>query len=194
MYYAGSEDGELRLHYRYVVFNTYQDPVRDEIDRQKDAFAEDLGSAGVLEEAFESYRADWARAFLAKQWPEDIRRRIDADREPLILVTENGGSGFAGFDPGRDRWAIIWFSQFEGSPYDIKPLFMTLARKTRDGEDVIQYLIDVAVRDSERHKAGKIARFFARGVGYVDWRPSIPFIGLSIDVKAILADLAGALD
>ena len=35
-------------------------------------------------------------------------------------------------------------------------------------------------------------RFFAQAGSYVDWNPTIPFIGVGIDVKAILADIAEA--
>jgi hypothetical protein len=173
------------------VFNSYHDDVRAEIERQKWAFAEDLGDAGVFEEPFESQRSQWADQFRDKEWPEEVREKIDGDGEPVILVlpADEMGAGFTSFDPTSREWAIIWFSDFEGVPYDVKPLFQTLARKTKAGDDVIVYLREVAERRRRREAAGKVAKIFGRTVSYVDWKPKVPFIGLSIDVKAILEDL-----
>jgi hypothetical protein len=115
---------------------------------------------------------------------------MDNDGEPVILVVEGRLSLL---DPRVQRWAIIWLSDFEDAPYDVKPLFQTLARKTRRDEDVIEYLREVAERRRRKAAAGRAARLFAHAGEYVDWKPSIPLIGIGIDVKAILADIAESL-
>lgn len=183
--------GGPRFRYLYVVWNSYHDAVRAEVDRQKKAFAEDLGAAGVWQEPFEAERAKLLDTFRAKRWPDEVIARIDDDGEPLILVTTDDSGGFTMFDPRGYKWAIIWLSDFKGA-LDIKPLFQTLARKTKAGEDVIEYLREVAIRSRHKKKAGQIAQLFAHASGYVEWKPTIPLIGVGIDVKAILADIAAA--
>ncbi|HET8895234.1 MAG TPA: hypothetical protein VFM96_14165 [Gaiellaceae bacterium] len=184
--------GGPRFHYYYFVWNSYHDDVRAEVDRQKAAFAEDLAGDGVFHEPFEAQREQWNDDFRAKRWPPEVLRRIDEDGEPLILVTSDDSGSFQMFDPAGYRWAIIWLSDFEGTPYDIKPMFQTLARKTKHGDDVIDYLRDVAVRRQRKQRAGSIAQMLSRAGSYIDVKPTIPFLGISIDVKAILADIAEA--
>jgi hypothetical protein len=184
--------GGPAFRFRYVVWNSYHDDVRAEVDRQKLAFAEDLGSAGVFEEPFESEREKANDRFRAKDWPDEVVARIEADGEPLILVSTGESGGFASFDPKSDPWAIIWLSDFDGAPYDVKPMFKALARKTRADDDVIEYLRAVALRRRRKEKTSRVASVFAHAGSYVEWKPTLPLIGVGIDVKAILADLASA--
>lgn len=184
--------GGPRFHYFYVVWNNYHDDVRAEVDQQKAAFAEDLGGDGVFHEQFEAERERWNEGFRAKRWPQEVLRRIDEDGEPLILVMTDDSGGFEMFDPEGYRWAIIWLSDFEDTPYDVKPMFETLARKTKHGDDVIEYLREVAVRRRRERHADSIAHLFSRAGAYIDVKPTIPFLGIGIDVKAILTDIAEA--
>jgi len=189
MYVGGEGEAEPRFSFVYVVFNSYHDDVRAEIDRQSRAFAEDLGSDGIYMEPFEASRQSFADGIRSWPWPEEVQQRMDTDGEPIILVVRGR---LTTLDPREDQWAIIWLSDFEGGPYDIKPLFQTLARKTKTGDDVIDYLRDVAERRHRRGAAARATRVFAHLATYVDWKPSIPFIGVGIDVKAILTDIAEA--
>jgi hypothetical protein len=186
---GGPEDRDPRFTFTYVVFNSYHDDVRAEVDRQSRAFGEDLGDDGIFMEPFEGGRQGFADRIKAWPWPNEVRDRIDTEGEPIILVVRGR---MTQLDPQSDQWAIIWLSDFEGAPYSIKPLFQTLARKTRADEDVIVYIREVAERRQRRGTATRAARVFAHVGGYIDWKPTIPFIGVGIDVKAILADIADA--
>ncbi len=189
MYVGGEAGGEPRFTFAHVVFNSYHDDVRAEVERQSKAFAEDLGAEGIFMEPFEASRQSFADTVRSWAWPEAVRERLEADGEPIILVVRGR---LTQLDPQKDQWAIIWLSDFEGTPYNVKPLFQTLARKTKADEDVIGYLSQVAKRRERRGTAARAARVFSHVGGYIDWKPSIPLIGVGIDVKAILADIAEA--
>jgi hypothetical protein len=181
--------GEPLFTFAYVVFNSYHDDVRAEVERQSRAFGEDLGNDGIFMEPFEGARQGFADTVRSWPWPDEVRQRIDAEGEPIILVVR---ARLTQVDPQVDQWAIIWLSDFEGAPYNIRPLFQTLARKTRNGQDVIDYLKQVAERRQRRKSAARAVRIFAHVGNYIDWKPTIPFIGVGIDVKAILADIAAS--
>ena len=125
------------------------------------------------------------------EWSSDILQRIEDDGEPILLVT--GGKQFLSFDPGRDEFAIIWLSDFDGRPEAIKPMLMRLASVVRNGNDVIAFLRDIAIREQERAQVVEAQRrqgLFARVASYVEIQPSI--FGVSIDLKAILRDFSEA--
>jgi hypothetical protein len=187
--FVGGRESDPSFTFVYVVFNSYHDEVRAEIDRQSMAFAEDLGAEGIFMQPFDAGRSGFAAEVTSYDWPDEIRERIESDGEPIILVVDGR---YTKLDPREDRWAIVWLSDFEGAPYDVKPLFQTLARKTRAGDDVIAYLGEVAERRERSERRSRVARFFAQAGSYVDWKPTIPLIGVGIDVKAILADIAEA--
>jgi hypothetical protein len=188
MYVGGEAGGEPRFTFAHVVFNSYHDDDRAEVERQSQAFAEDLGSEGIFMEPFEASRQVFADSVRSWTWPDEVHERLETDGEPIILVVRGR---LTRLDPENDQWAIIWLSDFEGTPYSIKPLFQALA-KTKKHEDVIGYLSQVAKRRERRGAAARAARVFGHVGGYIDWKPSIPLIGVGIDVKAILADIAEA--
>jgi hypothetical protein len=181
------EIGPYRFAYFLVASDNYDNEVRLELERQVSAFAEDMGGLGLLIQAFPSARRDIAEEVFAKTWPAEIQRQLEREAEPIILVIE---SDFDEFDPREHRWAIIWLSDFEGTSRNVQPMLKTLSSKTRRGEDVIAYLNDVADREERHERRGRIVRFAARAGSYVEWKPKIPVIGLGIDVKAVLRDVA----
>lgn len=138
--------GAYAYAYLLVVWNDYRDPVREELQRQADAFGRDLGARGVFVEPYPSHQNDITYEVLAKPWPDDIRREMDASQDPFILVVRDS---FAAFDPREHPYAIIWLSRFQQQPEDLLPMLKTLAQKTRNGDDVIAYLLEVA----RRHQA-----------------------------------------
>jgi hypothetical protein len=200
-------NGELyRYIFYFVEWNQFRDPVRDEIDRQGDAFGVALGEYGAFVRASPSYeeavasevRDRWEDEEAHEWWPEEVRntewsgeilQRIDNDGEPILLVT--GGMQFGDFAPWRDEFAIIWLSDFDGKPETIKPMLLRLANVVRNGKDVIEYLRDIAIREQERDQVGEALRrggLLARVASYVEIQPRI--FGVSIDLKAILRDFA----
>jgi hypothetical protein len=110
------------------------------------------------------------------------------EADPALLVIEND---FADFDPCKDRWAIIWLSEFTPGQeeIDVRPFLNMLASTARRGEDVIGALHESAQRSERKDRGGRVLRYAARAGSYVEWKPKIPLIGLGVDVKAILSDL-----
>jgi hypothetical protein len=176
-----------RFAYFLVASDTYENEVRLELERQATAFAEDMGGEGLFVQPFPSARRKVTDEVLAKPWPTEIQRRLENEAEPIILVVE---SDFADFDPRERRWAIIWLSDFEGSARNVQPMLKTLSAKTRRGEDVIAYLHEVADREENQERRSRVLRFAARAGSYIEWKPKLPIIGLGIDVKAVLRDVA----
>src|SRR4051794_27379311 len=123
--------------YRYtfllVAWNDYADAVRDEINRQAEAFGADLGSQGVFVRPFTQRMYETGEEVLDKAWPDDVRHRMANDADPVLLVLDQP---FATFDPREHGYAIIWLSDYQGDPQSIRPVLQLLARKTKSGEDV----------------------------------------------------------
>jgi hypothetical protein len=181
--------GAYRFAYFLVATDYYENEVRLELERQASAFAEDMGGQGLFVQSFPNARRDVAEEVLAKPWPAEIRGQLEEAAEPIILVIE---TSFADFDPRAQRWAVIWLSDFQGSSSNVQPMLKTLSAKTRRGEDIIAYLNEVADREERRERRSKVLRFAARAGSYVEWKPKVPVIGLGIDVKAVLRDVASA--
>jgi hypothetical protein len=186
---GGIDEREPRFTFVHVVFNSYHDEVRSEVERQSRAFAEDLGDEAVFMEPFEASRQNFADQVRSWSWPDAVNDRMETEGEPIILVVRGR---FTRIDPQENPWAIIWLSDFEGAPYNIKPLFQKLAREVRKGTDILDYLGEVAERRKRRGAIARAAAIFSAVGTYVEWTPTIPFVGVSIDVKAILSDIAEA--
>lgn len=178
--------------YRYtfllVVWNDYADGVRNEINRHADAFGGDLGPAGLFVEPFPDRKYETAAEVLAKEWPEEVKLRMHNDADPILLILDHP---FADFDPREHGYAIIWLSEYQVEPQQILPLLKTLARKTKDGDDVIGYLVEAAARSEQvalADEAGAAVALAARVASYIEVKPQI--FGVSIDLKALLRDIA----
>ncbi len=143
-----------RYVYLLVVWNDYYSAVREELKRQADAFAADLGLGGLFVAAFQRREHEVAEEVLAKPWERDLGERMRGEPEPILLIIERD---FAEFDPREHPYAIIWLTDFIKEPYDLRLLLGALAEKTREGEDVIAYLRGVAAR-SQVGALGKLTK------------------------------------
>ena len=180
--------GGGRYVFLLVEWNDYADRVRDELNRQADAFGLDLGPAGGFVEAYPQRKHEIAEQVIAKEWPPEICQRFEFDQEPIILIFERD---WETFDPREHPYAIIWISKFENDPSAVRPLLQQLALRTRRGDDLIIYLRDVAERERRAAKldgAERGASLLARIASYVEIKPSV--FGVAIDLKAILRDIA----
>jgi hypothetical protein len=177
-----------RYVFLLVEWNDYADRVRDELNRQADAFGLDLGPAGSFVEAYPQRMYEVAKQVVAKAWPAEIIERFESDQEPIILIFDRP---WETFDPRQDPYAIIWVSKFSNDPAAVLPLLKSLALRTRRGDDVIAYLHDVAERQRRavlRSGAEQGVSVLARIASYVELKPNV--FGVAIDLKAILRDIA----
>jgi hypothetical protein len=53
---------------------------------------------------------------------------------------------FENFDPNEDEWAIIWFSEFSNSPEDIPYTLRSMAKTSKENDDLIEYLKKESVK------------------------------------------------
>jgi hypothetical protein len=61
-----------------------------------------------------------------------------------------------------------------------------LVTTAKRGDDVIATLEQRAAKA----KAGRLVRVAARAGSYIEWKPRVPVLGISVDLKAFLADAA----
>lgn len=181
------DPGGGRYVFLLIAWNDYADPVRDELNRQADAFGMDLGPSGVLVQAYPQRMFEIAGEVLNKPWPQEIAERFYADQDPIILILDRD---WQSFDPREHPFGIIWVSGFDDDPGAVRPFLQRLAIHSRQG-DVITYLRDVverqqqaAVHDEAQRRIGLLARV----ASYIEIKPSV--FGVAIDVKAILRDIA----
>jgi hypothetical protein len=171
-----------------VEWNDYAHAVRDELNRQAMAFGMDLGPDGVFTQAYPARMYDIGREVREKPWPFDISERFLTDQDPIILIIDRD---WREFDPGEHPYGIIWLSGFANDPSSVRPFLQQLAMRTRRGDDLIDYLRQVAdgeQRAAAIEKAGKGVNALARIASYVEIKPRI--FGVAVDLKAILRDIS----
>jgi hypothetical protein len=176
-----------RYVFLLIGWNDYADPVRDELNRQADAFGMDLGPSGVLVQAYPKRMFEIAKEVLGKPWPLEIAERFQSDQDPIILILDRD---WQSFDPGEHPFGIIWVSRFSDDPVAVRPFLQRLAFLSRRG-DVIAYLRDVAAREQQAAALDEAQRrigLLARVASYIEIKPSV--FGVAIDLKAILRDIA----
>jgi len=178
--------GEYEYLFFIVGWTDYQTELRNGVQKQIDAFGADLGLAGMVLEPYDQSRIQTADEIRAKSWPDELRKRFDSEIDPFMLIIN---TGFAKFDPQKDHWGIIWFSNFQDYASDIAQLFHKLARMARNNEDIFDYLRSVSRKRRLRRivefaKLAKVGKYFEFG--------KVQVMGVSIDVKSILLDIASA--
>lgn len=88
------DPGGGRYVFLLIGWNDYADPVRDELNRQADAFGMDLGPSGVLVQAYPQRMYEIAKEVLAKPWPPEIAERLQSDQDPIILILDRDWQSF----------------------------------------------------------------------------------------------------
>jgi hypothetical protein len=83
------EPAGSRYIFLLVSWNDYADTVRDELNRQADAFGLDLGPEGWFVQAYPQRMYEITEQVIAKSWPKEISDRFDSDPDPIILIFES---------------------------------------------------------------------------------------------------------
>ncbi len=178
-----------RYVFLLIEWNDYAYRVREELNSQAQAFGMDLGpTGGVLVQAYPQRMYEVAQEVVDKPWPPEIAERFQSDQDPIILIIDRA---WETFDPREHPYGIIWVSKFSENPEAIRPLLQQLARRSRRGDDLINYLRDVAIREQQTatvDKAQKGISLLARIASYVEIKPSV--FGVAIDLGAILRDIS----
>lgn len=161
--------GDFEYLFFVITWNDYQTSVTEEIEKQVEAFGEDLNVKGKVVRAFKSATYKTAAEIINKKWPNEILKRFENEQDPIMLIID---TGFHEFNPELHSWSIIWFSDFFNQPEKIYKIFGQIARKTKKGESIFDFFKLIAIKDT----AKKWARCF-------EYKPTI--FGISIDVKAV---------
>jgi hypothetical protein len=87
---AGWTSSDSGRHYLFLLieWNDYAYAVRDELNRQAEAFGLDLGTGGTFVQAYSQRMYDVGREVVSKSWPADIHARFASDQDPIILVVD----------------------------------------------------------------------------------------------------------
>jgi len=176
--------GDFNYLFFIVGWTDYQTELKQEVRKQFDAFGADLGVTGKVVEAYDQRTQETFKEIKAKDWPTEFRHRLEREFNPLLLIIK---TDFVAFDPNKDQWAVIWFSEYKDYAKDLPQLFHKLALMSHENEDIFKYLDKIA----RKNKLKRFARF-GRLVGLTKYfeigKPQV--FGVSIDVKAILQDIA----
>lgn len=170
-----------------IEWNDYAYPVREELNRQVDAFGMDLGPSAVFFQPYAQRMYAIGEEVVRKPWPPDIVKRFESDQDPTILVLERDWDTF---DPREHPYGIIWASMFSDKPEEIRSFLQELALHVRRG-DLIMYLRDVATRQQRAatlDKTQKSVSLLARLASYIEIKPGV--FGVTIDLSTILRDIS----
>jgi len=163
--------------YEYVFiiagWNDYVTPITEELQRQFEAFGEDLGQKGLVIKPYKSAARNTIEEVTSKDWDEEIMKRFERETYPFMIVIDKD---FEVFDPLSHKWSIIWFSEFENQTNKIIDLFKKLANRSRRGKDIFSYL-ECVTKESRLKNLAK----------YFEIKPKV--FGISINAQAILEDI-----
>ena len=164
-------------NYRYlfiiVGWTDYVTPVTEELQKQFEPFGASLGSAGVVVQAYKSSAIGTFEEVKNKDWDPELLRRFESEQQPFMLVLEKD---FDRFDPTRDPFGIIWFSDYEKEPSTVTSTLHQLALKTKEGHDLFDYLHSL----QRKRTVSRVGKYF-------EVKPKI--LWLSVDAKAIVSDI-----
>ena len=167
--------GEQDYLFFLVTWNDYETAVKEALKNNRDAFGADLGLKATVVQAYTKKEYATFDEVKDKAWPKNVQERFEVEQDPFMLVINRD---FTVFEPNEHPWSIIWFSGFFDNPEKIPRFLAGLARKVEGGEDLFDYL------KSLERKEG-----LQKLVDHVEIKPGI--YGVSVDIKAVLADLFG---
>jgi len=175
--------GNFKYLFLIVGWNDYGTQLKEEMAKQLDAFGADLSTSALVLQAYKASEYQTFEEVAKKEWPADFGKRLAEEVDPCMLVIDRD---FEAFDPAKDRWAVIWFSDLSIYARDLPRLFHKLAQLSRGGENVFEYLKRLALK-AQAKKAAKLGRI----AKYFEVKPNV--FGISIDVGKILEDVSDAL-
>ena len=178
--FLSTEIGSMKYLFYITSWNDFQTKIADVLNGNWEKFGEALGQSGKIIKPYDSANHIVFEQILAKGWPEKISRRIREEQDPFMIVTK---IGFEEFDPNKDKWTIIWFSEFLDSPEDIPYTLKSMAAIARDRDDLIEYLN----RESAKKEMSDYAEL-------IELKPGL--FGCSIDLKKAvkkILNITGAL-
>ena len=130
-----------------MLFNDYENRVKDELDRQAEPFGADLDTSGMFVQPFPQRKYDIAEEVRLKPWPTEIAQRLDSSDLALLIINRD----FASFDPREHAHAVIVLDDYLTDVDSIKSLLNQIFGV---GIDLKAILRDIADRLSSRSHSG----------------------------------------
>jgi hypothetical protein len=167
-----------------LLVGLFDTTVKQSLIKQIEAFGEDMGpGGGLVVQKFSDQHDDIAHDIICKAWPKGFSERLEDEVDPLMLIIDKD---FNKFDPKQDHWAVIWFSDYKDNVSDFPNVLHHLAKLSREHSDIFAYVQSVARKKELKNCIDSIAQV---GKYFIFGNVPIPGTGVSIDVKAILADI-----
>jgi hypothetical protein len=165
-----------------LAWNQFSNKVSEEIRKHSKEFGHVMGYKGVLVLPYDDRMRNALQEVLNKNWTNDIKERLKNEQYPLFLIINRD---FDDFDPEKDKFAFVWFSDMKGNEENMWEVLDAIAQKVERREDIFQYLTAVA----EEAERGKFVDLLAGLSKYAEVKiPVIPGV-ISLNAGAIWAAL-----
>ncbi len=165
--------------YQYLIFFVFWSDFEGEFTRrlreQGISFGAEIEDKGfvVLSDRKKSF--DTAEQVRLKEWPEEVRNRLEADMQPFILIIDKD---FKDFEPNKHQFVIIWLSDYVGDPDQVHNVLLRLLRKIKTGSNLFKEL---------QENRGK--KWYQKWAKYVEVKPKV--FGVTLNAKGILEEALG---
>ena len=175
----------VELRHRDVIvillsWNQFSNRVSDEIKKHTKELGHIMEYKGVLVMPYDDKMKDALEEVLSKNWTEEVKTRLGNEQYPFLLILNRD---FRDFNPEKDRFAFVWFSDLKGNEENIWEVLDAIAQKVGRREDIFGYLATV----SNEARQGKFRDRLAGLSKYVDVKiPIIPGV-ISLNAGAIWA-------
>ncbi|MCP3872890.1 MAG: hypothetical protein GY699_07015 [Desulfobacteraceae bacterium] len=165
--FLSTEIGSMKYLFYITSWNDFQTRIAEVLNDNWEKFGEALGQNGKIIKPYDSASYSVFEEILSKDWDSKISERMREEQDPFMIVTK---VGFENFDPNEDEWVIIWFSEFSNSPEDIPYTLRSMAKTSKENDDLIEYL--------NKESAKKEMASYAE---VIELKPGL--FGCSIDLK-----------
>ena len=165
--------------YQYLIFFVFWSDLESEFTRrlreQGISFGAEIEEKGFVVLSHGKTSFETAEQVRLKKWPEEVRKRLQADMQPFILIIDED---FKDFEPKEHHWVIIWLSDYIGDPDQVHSVLQRLLRKIKTGSNLFKEL---------QENRGK--KWYQKWAKYVEVKPKV--FGVTVNAKGILEEALG---
>jgi hypothetical protein len=117
-------------------WSTLPNPVSVALQEKARAAGATMSLAGAIIIPYAHRMAEVQGEILKKRWSEEVRKRMEEERLPFLLIIQNH---FEIFEPGQHRHGLIWFDA-NHDDLSIWKILDTISSRVAGNESVIDYL------------------------------------------------------
>jgi len=127
--------GDYDYLFFLVAWDDYETTVKEQLDDNAEKFGENIGTAGLIVQAYDKDKWATAKQIVDKDWGE-LNERIRSEQEPFLLLIN---TDFATFNPQTNNWGIIWINDYSEDKDSIPQLFFSIQSRIRKGENLFDF-------------------------------------------------------